>query len=657
MLSKSKYSFKLGIITILILAFAWSGAVAQLTTRADSLRLERELQSLKDASVSNPDTIIVAGDRLLSIYGKPATSPNRLKIYRALGFVLSKHGYFQLTERYYREAVEIARKTGNQSAEADLINSLGVMWAKKGEYIKAESSFLKALIISEKARYVPGIVSSYLKLSTLRIKQNKPVECLSFCKKADSVNAVNHVSFLKQEILRNKGIVKAMQGHYAEALASFNTSYKIGVEEKDVVDQVVDLQNIGLVYKEQKHIAEALSYLKKAASLAKSYYLKEEEVRVEINIPPILASTGNFDEAEALLLALDKRAIELSLIDMRLEIYTKLSELSEQQKNYRKAYRYLGTYTELRDKQANEESGRVLQEAQVNLGLLKANKRLKENEDLLFQKTRERNILFGVLLFCSLLLGALVFALLRLKNLNWVLSQKKEQLSQSNSSKNKLLSIIGHDLRGHESTSLGLLGLLKNGDLTPEEADVYLGMLLTQTESALATLEDLLLWGQTQIKGGDYKPQNLMLSLLIDRSVALNTEAIQKKELDVQVDDLQGKEVNADAHYISFVMRNLLANAIKFTPNKGIIKIYAEDYSPQQYSICVADDGIGIPPEQLEQIFSPQSISRKGTNNESGTGLGLTLCKEFVEANGGKIWAHPGLQGGTVFCFTLNKKR
>ncbi len=576
-------------------------------------------------------------------------------INKVTGSLLLRYNYLQLAEKYFEDAFIISQKLKNRFAEAENTNSLGVLWAKKGDHVKAEMLFIKALLIGQKENSSEMMTASYLKLSTLRSRQNRNDDSYKFCLKADSVNRKYHSHFFESELINNKAIVFAIRGDLDKALALFKDSYAISIREKKKLEQVLALQNIGLVYKEKKDYVKAVDYLNRGLTLAKSSGFKDEELRLCVNIPIILVEKKEFKRAEVKFLNLLSSAKGEGLDDLVLEIYFHLINLAKLQNEYKKAFDYLTSSKAIKDKQINEQKENALREASVTLGLYNANKKLVENENFLFQKNRERNILFGILVFVGVLLSFLVFVLLRLRRLNNKLNIKRKQLTESNAVKDKLFSIIGHDLRGNQGTTLGILNLIKEGQLNKEESELYLGMLIRQSQSALVTLDDLMLWGRAQIKGDVHQKTNFRILPMVQNVFDLNSEAIHEKKLSVTAVELEHVKVFTDSGHFSFVIRNLVANAIKFTPNGGNIKVYSAHHTKYLIKVCVVDDGMGMKDGELEAVFSPGHISKEGTNSEAGTGLGLILCKEFVEANGGKIWAERNGEGGTTICFTCIK--
>ncbi|WP_161603008.1 tetratricopeptide repeat-containing sensor histidine kinase [Pedobacter arcticus] len=632
-----------------------NGSAFQKTTVKDSLKLHTSLDILTAISAQNVDSIVRFADGLIHDHNKNADAKSLLRINRTTGALLLRYGYLQLAEKYYEDAVAISRKLNDKPAEAENTNSLGVLWAKKGDYVKAEASFLKALLIAKQEDNPELMTASYLKLSTLRIRQNRVDAAYIFCLKADSVNKKYQSHFFEVDLMSNKAVVYAIRGNLKKALGFFKKSYEVAVNEGAKVEQVLGLQNIGLIYKEEKDYKRALAYLNQGLTLAKKSGLRDEELRLSINIPVILVEKNELQLAEDEFLELLTRSKEAGLEDLVLEVYGHLISLAKTQANYKKAFEYLGSSKSIEDKQINEQKQSAFRQASVMLGLYTANKRIIENQNLLFQKNREQNILFGILVFVVILLSFVVFILFRLRKLNTKLNVKRVQLVESNHVKDKLFSIIGHDLRGNQSTTLGILNLIKDGELDDAELELYLGMLVKQSQSALTTLDDLLLWGKAEIKGE--APQRTVFEILpvIQNALDLNSEAIHEKKLNVQNYKLDGLQVFSCSNHFSFIIRNLVANAIKFTPMAGNIKLFAEHHGKDFWKICVADDGIGLTEKELISIFSPGNSSKNGTNNEVGTGLGLVLCKEFVEINDGQIWAERNAEGGTTICFMCKK--
>jgi two-component system sensor histidine kinase/response regulator len=169
-------------------------------------------------------------------------------------------------------------------------------------------------------------------------------------------------------------------------------------------------------------------------------------------------------------------------------------------------------------------------------------------------------------------------------------------------------------------------------------------------------MENLLLWAMSQTGKIDFNPVNLNLSDCISESVSVVESQAKAKNIKITSSINESHEVYGDKNMINTVLRNLLSNAVKFTPHNGNISIeFSEKES--MAAISVKDSGVGMPKEKTEKLFLIENASTTGgTDNEKGTGLGLILCKEFIEKHGGRIWAESEVGKGSRFVFTLPKK-
>jgi len=236
-----------------------------------------------------------------------------------------------------------------------------------------------------------------------------------------------------------------------------------------------------------------------------------------------------------------------------------------------------------------------------------------------------------------------------------LLEQNEQKLKENNKTKDKFFSIIAHDLKNPFGAILSLSELLdqnfsKYDDLKKKK------IIHTISEGAKNTyslLENLLTWARSQ--KGDIKFDSKILSLnkLISDNINLLTDMTAKKNIKVIFEPKDDIDVFADFNMINFILRNLLTNAVKFTPQCGEIKFTTEKIK-KNIRFCIEDNGIGMNPEQLNSLFKVDQISSaKGTDNEPGTGLGLVLCKDFIDFHKGKIYAKSSIGKGSTFCVEI----
>lgn len=235
------------------------------------------------------------------------------------------------------------------------------------------------------------------------------------------------------------------------------------------------------------------------------------------------------------------------------------------------------------------------------------------------------------------------------------LRDSKNELAKLNASKDKFFSIIAHDLKNPIFAFNHVASLLNDDydNLTEEEKKEFIKMLKDSSNNISELLENLLDWSRTQTGKIKFEPQDIEIYRIAQSNIGLAQMAADKKTIKM-INNLNPKtNVYADNNMLNTVLRNLISNAIKFTPDNGEIRL-EQTQEEGYFKFSVIDNGVGIAPHNLEKLFKiDTNVTEKGTNQESGTGLGLVLCKEFIEMHNGEIGVNSELGKGTEFYFTL----
>lgn len=246
----------------------------------------------------------------------------------------------------------------------------------------------------------------------------------------------------------------------------------------------------------------------------------------------------------------------------------------------------------------------------------------------------------------------------KLNVLNGKLKKSEDELLDAIKVKDKFFSIISHDLRGHTGNILSLADILHkdNTDIGVKERSVFVKHLFDSSQNLMTLLDSLLSWAKSQMteKQVTIKPFNI--SIVIEKNIELFTDNAYRKKVHVGYNKREIPDVYADQDMMDFVIRNLLSNALKFTSEGDTIYF---DVYPKESSleIHVKDTGVGMTPDQINKLLhankSEESFTTKGTNNEVGTGLGFSICKDFIRKNNGQINIISELNNGSSFVFTL----
>lgn len=231
------------------------------------------------------------------------------------------------------------------------------------------------------------------------------------------------------------------------------------------------------------------------------------------------------------------------------------------------------------------------------------------------------------------------------------------KLQEGNDTKDMFLSIISHDLKSPFNSLLGLSNILvdEHKSYDDDERDVLIKSINNSASRAYDLLENILTWSFSQSGRVKYLPEQLNLKTFLLENVSDLQAQAERKKITILNEIPNYENVRADKNMLAVVVRNLISNAIKFTPKNGEIILSSEKQKGNDYLIVsVTDTGIGIPSDMIDEIFDPKkNKSTEGTENESGTGLGLILCKEFVEKHQGEIWVKSTVNKGSTFAFSL----
>lgn len=270
-------------------------------------------------------------------------------------------------------------------------------------------------------------------------------------------------------------------------------------------------------------------------------------------------------------------------------------------------------------------------------------------------RDRQSRYLDAAYVYCFTLLIVyfIITSIINSYNQKRLLAEKRaEELGRSNESKNKLFSILAHDLKSPLNSIQSFLEISMEVDIEEHEKRTINSSLLRETRYTRQLLVNLLSWSKTQMDGLAVKLVKLDLDNALEHTILMQASLAEKKG--ISLNNLVEKHIQviADNDMLDLVIRNLISNAIKFTPPGGEINISSEIHGYECW-IKVQDTGVGISKDNLHNIFTLHSESTYGTDNEKGVGLGLVLCREYIAAQNGRIWLESSVQLGTTFFVSL----
>lgn len=446
----------------------------------------------------------------------------------------------------------------------------------------------------------------------------------------------------------NIACVYGEKKEYEKAIEMFEKSLVAQEDAKDSSSISTTIFNIAQCHIDLKNYEEAYRQLNKALEVAEKSNTEILTLCLQ-GLAKIEAHNSNFEEAERLLDRSESIAVENHFRQALQNLYREKKDFYVNQGRYREAYEYLSKYQEFSDSLFSEDTKNKLNAQRVRFELKEKELQIEDQKNTIEQQKLMRLFLFIVI---GLLL-VLVAMIIRIWHIQRV---RNKELVQINQTKDKFLSIISHDLKNPAIAIRNVLQVLaENYENLSREEILELGIQVLQaSEEQVKLIYDLLNWSQMEVGRMPYAPTNVNLSEVVGNVVNLNKMSAGNKGINIKADVPDDIFVYADRNMLETVLRNLLSNAIKFSYENSEINISVEN-ADSKYIVSVVDNGVGIPKERIDTIFSMDAKSTIGTQGETGNGLGLAVCDRMVRKNGGEIFVESEPNKFTKFYFTINK--
>lgn len=494
---------------------------------------------------------------------------------------------------YFNKALTNSKKIGNTNGIKVIYTNLGLIYSDVDNHKLASESFQEALSASRKLGRKTDIATSLLNLS------NEQIDL----------------------------------GDYSGAEKSLTEAQRIAQELNDPKILKNCYFNYNKLYEKLGNQTKAAEYFNLFAMLSKKIQTEELKVK-EQKAKEMVDSAGRVVQQ----ISAEKDYTNRKLAETNEELQQKENTLKEVEKITREQQmqiELLNTEMQLRDAQLKHQ--KLLQKVYIGLILI--------------------SLLFTALVFYAYTEKKKANRLLKEKNTEILvqkeeLSEQADQLRNLNALKDKVFSIIAHDLRSPLFSLITMLNIAKEGHFTEDSFKSIIGELSINVNHTTSLLENLLTWARNQMHGTKVNTVNFDFKGLVDSRIGMLEERAHQKEITIINQLSQNLFVHADKDMTEIVFRNIVSNSIKFCNAGDKVRIWSMN-SDGAVTICVEDTGVGIQPDVMDKLFGTQISSTPGTRNEKGTGLGLILCKEFITMNSGEIWAESQVDKGSKFFFTL----
>ncbi len=594
----------------------------------------------------------------------------KIKVYERAAFLGTLSGDYSRAIQYDNDRLELILLSGDSSLLPRAINYLGNNYSDLGQYDRAYKYFTRSYQIAKQLNdsmtmsiAIHNIGNVFKELGQFDIALSHLEFSRKISRGLNDKEAEAYTDEEEGEIFMRMGQYPKAETYLLRALQSARQQ-RIAFIEPRIFDKLALLRQLQGLHD------IALLYYDSATTL----YTKTGNVfglaNTHLGKGKVYVAQKKFREAQQLFEASLATAERMNAQNLELDCYLQLSQLAEQEGKSAEALRYFKSYHSVRDSLFSQDMEQQLFRDQLQfetegkdkeiaeLNILKA-----EREDEIRRQELIRNILVVAIALTGILMFTIYRSGQRRIRINKLLMEHQEEikkrsieLEQLNQVKDKFFSIISHDLRSPINALAAILTMLDNNQIKPEEFAQLAKELKVQFNHTRSLITNLLDWALLQMENIKTIPEKIDLRMVVKTNFE-HLSSLYSKDIRMENNIQEGIICWADRNMINLVFRNLILNAIKFTPTGGVIKISTHDLG-SLYEIAIADNGVGIKPDVQKLLFEKTTnYSTRGTANEKGTGLGLILCKEFVEKNGGTIRLESEEGKGSTFYFTVQKMK
>jgi signal transduction histidine kinase len=579
-------------------------------------------------------------------------------------------GDFGASAKYNDLALNISFQLRDTTMMSRAYNNLGLNYSSFGKYDEAYYYYTQSYHLSNTKKDSSGMAVALHNIATVFKELGQYERALDYLRLTQKISDAIHDYEGKAYNYNEIGDIYRRKGLYDSALNALKFSLKVTrglkLNVNDLEPEV--LNNIAKTYLGKNDLSASLAYYDSTALQFKKTDNEYGLASVDLGRGKVLMSEKKYDEALTLMETSAAVAHQTNSWSLEIDCFESLAKLCEQKGDFKKALDYFKKHKELEDSLFSQGMQAKLLQDQVRFETaskedqIKTLTKLEEaRKDELKKQSLIRNILVVTVALSIILLFNVYRSGQRRIRINRLLiehqdevKRRSKELEQLNEVKDKFFSIISHDLRSPMNALSGILDLMDNDKIRPEEFSKLNKELRKQFDHTKTLINNLLDWALLQMDKLKLQPEKFNLQKLVDENFKL-LSALHFKEINT-VNRVSNDTFGfGDLNIVNLVMRNLILNGIKFTENGGAIEVDSREKG-NEIIVSVKDTGIGISPDVQKILFDKTSgYTTRGTANEKGTGLGLILCKEFVEKNGGRIWLESELGRGSTFYFTLKK--
>jgi signal transduction histidine kinase len=613
-----KISFALTLTFIFILARAQDrAAISQGSPQVkDSLRYVDSLNRLAAKYyVRSLDTCMKYARQAFDISDRLSYAKGKAGALNNMGIVYNISNNPSLSFRYYSDALKIYQDLGDSANMVKLLMNIGLTLNDKGEYAKSQKYLWNAIYRGGSLRNDSVVALLLVNYVTVFLDSIPKDSIPLYLEKASLIANHYHDERVILLVEQTQGRLDLEQGRREAGLDLLRKSATDGLAFGENFGAVGALFGLGDAFL-PTNLDSALKYYNQGLVISREKGYQGYTKWTSLKLYNYYYAKGDLRHAEA-------------YADQLLKIY------------------------EDQETSANISGVNYLDYA-IAREQLETIKARSENRKLTI-------LILSIVFVFTLAIAVFLFQLYRLRDkhaltleaLNKAVGERNEQLQQKNEFNNKLVSLLAHDFRQPIITAKNLATLLKDpDDFTKEELQQIIQSIEVSSDTAIEIFENILQWIKRQLSGFSYEPVVLHLKDLTDQALRPFIGLGEGQRISFVNAVSPGFTISADKELVQFINRNLIHNALKFSPEGSTITVSAE-VRPGEVVVCVRDEGKGINPEKLPQLFNFKKELQYDNDKEKGAGVALMICKDFIDRMHGRIWAENGPVKGAVFCYAL----
>lgn len=585
---------------------------------------------------------------------------NQLRANRAIG-----DHYMNNNNRkaiiYFEKAKGLARQLNRKLDLASNLYSIAYCYSQDGKYDKSLDYYFQSVRIYEELKDDRRLANAYLSIIEVYSENKSFPKALEYYQKAKALIETRHDTMQLCTLMAQCANIYYHQNLFDSSLTYLNKEYDLSMKLGDEMTIISTLGNLGLQYKKLNRLSEALDYSMHALErLKRLENVNDYLSQLYNNIGSIHAKAGNYTLAKSAFDSSINYCKEIGANTLEMENYRNLSDMYGQMHDYKLQIQYLNKYHAIRDSVFTNNTKNQLTELEADYQLGKKNIELvKKDRDLKNQKN-QRSILILIALSTLVLLSALFHFYKRMEHRKALLEEKnmqiieqRNELENLNHAKDRLFSVISHDLRNPLVTLRSYLSLFENEQLSKEKKELFKNQTIHAVMQTGEMLDNLLTWANIQIKNNQTSITPIRLYDCVMDVIAILQPQAQQKSIHLlpKIDDII---IPGDYDILSIAIRNIITNAIKFSHENQ--SVYIETMCENDHVLLsVQDEGIGMTTEQIQQLDQFQNISTSGTKGEKGSGLGLFLVKELLQKINAELFIQSKVGEGSRFTIRMMK--